>query len=481
MISANIDSMKTKKTYSSRRTFIKVAATTAFACNYVPSQVFGANSRINVAGIGVGGKGSSDVMGADKHGAKIVALCDVDLSRGARLIDFFTENDDKVKVYKDFRKMLEEMDKDIDAVTVSTPDHVHAPASLLAMQMGKHCYTQKPLTWSVHEARLMTEVAAKKAVVTQMGNQAHAGEPIRRAVELINAGIIGDVTEAHVMTNRPIWPQGMSSFPVKADIPKHLDWDLWLGPAPKRDFAKGILPFNWRGWWDYGTGALGDMACHIMDMAYWALDLGSPDSVVAQSGGNTEVSAPKWSVVTYQFPARGKKPPVMLKWYDGRDGDEPVVPAKELWEGVELYKRNKDGKFTGSSKYGSILVGTKGTLYFNRSNTNFVVKHLDGAITTGEKGYLDFVKEGFKAPEPTLARTKDEDYEWVNAIRSGGPQPLSNFAQSGPFSETVLLGNVDIRSGEKIEWDAKNLKARGNPDADKYIRRQYRKGWELPV
>ena len=183
---------------------------------------------------------------------------------------------------------------------------------LLAMQMGKHCYTQKPLTWSVHEARLMTEVAAKKGVVTQMGNQAHAGEPIRRAVELINAGIIGDVTEAHVMTNRPIWPQGMSSFPAKADIPKHLDWDLWLGPAPKRDFAKGILPFNWRGWWDYGTGALGDMACHIMDMAYWALDLGSPDSVVAQSGGNTEVSAPKWSVVTTNFPLVAKKPPVML-------------------------------------------------------------------------------------------------------------------------------------------------------------------------
>ncbi|MDE0821735.1 MAG: Gfo/Idh/MocA family oxidoreductase [Opitutales bacterium] len=473
--------MKFKKTDSSRRTFIKGAATAAFACNYVPSHVFGANSRVNVAGIGVGGKGSSDVMGADKHGAKIVALCDVDTSRGSRLIEYFTESDGKVKVYKDFRKMLEEMDKDIDAVTVSTPDHVHAPASLLAMQMGKHCYTQKPLTWSVHEARLMKELSEKKGVVTQMGNQAHAGEPIRRAVELVRAGIIGDVTEAHVMTNRPIWPQGMKKFPDKVEIPKNLDWDLWLGPAPKNDYGNGILPFNWRGWWDYGTGALGDRACHIMDLAYWSLELGAPISVEAESGGNTEVSPPNWSIVTYKFPGRCDKPPVTLKWYDGRDGNEPKVPAKELWEGVELYRKDKKGKFSGSSKYGSILVGTKGTLYFNRGNTNFVVKHQAGTVTTGEKGYLDFVKEGFKSPKQKLARTKDEDFEWINAIRNGGKLPLSNFSQSGPFSETVLLGNVAIRTGEKIEWDAKNLKAKGCPAADQFIRRKYRKGWELPV
>ena len=269
----------------------------------------------------------------------------------------------------------------------------------------------------------------------------------------------------------------MDKFPPKAEIPKHLEWELWLGPAPKRDFADGILPFNWRGWWDYGTGALGDMACHIMDMAYWSLELGAPDTVEAESGGNTKVSPPKWSVVTYQFPKRGDKPPVTLKWYDGKDENGPKVPAKELWEGVELYRKDKKG----ASKYGSFLIGTKGALYFNRGNTNFVVKHKDGTSTTGEKGYLDLVKEGFKAPEPYLARVKDEDSEWINAIRNGGELPLSNFSQSGPFSETVLLGNVAIRTGEKIVWDAKKLKAKGCKAAGRYIKRKYRKGWELPV
>ena len=474
--------MKFSKTYtSSRRTFLKTSATTALTCNFLPSHIFGANSRVHVASIGVGGKGSSDVMGADKHGGKIVGLCDVDLQRGSRIIEYFTENDSKIKIYQDYRKMLEEMEKDIDAVTVSTPDHVHAPASLLAMKMGKHCYCQKPLTWSVEESRLMTKVAEEKNLVTQMGNQAHAGEPIRRAVEVIRAGIIGDVTEAHVMTNRPIWAQGMEKYPEKADIPEGLDWDLWLGPAPKRHFAKGVLPFSWRGWWDYGTGALGDMACHIIDMAWWALELGTPVTVEAKSGGNTEVSPPKWSIVTYQFPARGKKPPVVLNWYDGKDGEEPIVPPKELWEGVELYKRDKDGKVMGSSKFGSILVGTKGTMYFNRGSTNFVIKHKSGTTTTGEMEYLDFIKEGFKAPEPYIPRTKDEDFEWINAIKNGGHAPQSNFSIAGPFSETVLLGNVAIRLGEKIEWDAKHLKAKDRPEADKYIRRKYRKGWELPV
>jgi predicted dehydrogenase len=474
--------MRSIQTYPSRRNVLRSTVGAAFACNFLPRHVFGANSRIQVASIGVGGKGSSDVMGADKHGGKIVALCDVDLKRGSRIIEYFTQNNIKVKVFRDFRKMLEVMDQEIDAVTVSTPDHVHAPASLLAMQMGKHCYTQKPLTWSVEESRLMARVAMEKGLVTQMGNQAHAGEAIRRAVELVQAGMIGEVTEAHIMTNRPIWPQGMEKYPTKSDIPEGLDWDIWLGPAEKRHYAEGILPFNWRGWWDFGTGALGDMACHIMDMAWWALELGAPESVEAVSGGNTAVSPPKWSIVNYRFPAREGKPPVTLKWYDGKDGDEPVVPPKELWEGVELYKRDKDGKVAnGASKYGSILVGTKGTLYFNRGSTEFVVKHKEGTLTTGEKGYLDFVKEGFAMPEKTLPRTKDEDFEWINAIRNGGSLPLSNFGNSGPFSETVLLGNVAIRSGEKIVWDAENMKAKGNPGADQYLRRQYRKGWELPV
>ncbi len=467
--------MKTKKTYSSRRTFVKVAATTAFACNYVPSQVFGANSRINVAGIGVGGKGSSDVMGADKHGAKIVALCDVDLSRGARLIDFFTENDDKVKVYKDFRKMLEEMDKDIDAVTVSTPDHVHAPASLLAMQMGKHCYTQKPLTWSVHEARLMTEVAAKKGVVTQMGNQAHAGEPIRRAVELINAGIIGDVTEAHVMTNRPIWPQGMSSFPVKADIPKHLDWDLWLGPAPKRDFAKGILPFNWRGWWDYGTGALGDMACHTLNMPFMGLDLFDPTSVVAETSGHNKETYPAKCKITFEFPEYKGRPALTMYWYDGGE-----KPDRDLFPKRSQIK-DKNGKeivadtraYARLLNTGSLVVGDKGS-FFSPGDYGQDARHT-GLLSGDKYTLVGDIEQEVEFPESPGHFT-----ELANAIK-GGPAPISNFPNyAGPLTETILLGNLAVYAdGKKIEWDAKNMVPTNAPEVAHIVRKEYHNGYEI--
>ena len=454
--------MKFRKIYSSRRTFIKAAATSALACNYLPSHVFGANDRVNVAGIGVGGKGASDVMGADKHGAKIVALCDVDTNRGSRLIEYFTEQDDKVKVYRDFRRMLDEMDKDIDAVTVSTPDHMHAPASLLAMQRGKHCYTQKPLTWSVHEARLMKEISEKKKLVTQMGNQAHAGEPIRRAVELVRAGIIGDVTEAHVRPNRPIWPQGMDKFPPKAEIPKHLEWDLWLGPAPKRDYADGILPFNWRGWWDYGTGALGDMACHLMDMAWWSLDLGVPHHVEARHGGNTKESPPNWAVIDYQFAARGKKPPVKLVWYDGKKDGVQNAPSMELTGGVEMVKgKGRQGKF------GTMLIGDKGRLFFNRFASTWMVTGRDA----------DEVKHVEKTTPKTIPRVKSNYTEWIDFAMGKGHAPLSRFEVAGPYTEVVLLGNLAIRANEPVEWspqkgEAKSAKANG------FVRRKYRKGWE---
>ena len=251
----------------SRRKFIG-ASSSAFAFQFVPSRVWGANERINLAGIGVGGKGTADVASAAKAGANVVALCDVDLNRGAKSIKEFSD----AKVYSDFREMLEKQ-KDIDAVTISAPDHIHGVAAMAAMDLGKHIYCQKPLTHSIYEARTLTKAAARNKLVTQMGNQAHAGEPIRRAVELVRAGIIGKVSQVHVWTNRPIWPQGMADRPVKEKIPAGLDWDLWLGPAPKVPYTSKYVPFKWRGWWDYGTGALGDMACHIMDMPYWALDL----------------------------------------------------------------------------------------------------------------------------------------------------------------------------------------------------------------
>ncbi|MGE4549955.1 MAG: Gfo/Idh/MocA family oxidoreductase [Opitutales bacterium] len=440
-----------KKTYHfTRRRFLGAAASTAFAFQFVPNRVWGANERVNVAGIGAGGKGASDIAGAAKHGANIVALCDVDINRASGTFKKF----DKAKQYTDFRVMLEKQ-KDIDAVTVSTPDHVHAVAAMAAMQLGKHVYCQKPLTHSIHEARVLTEAAAENKLITQMGNQAHAGEPIRRAVELVRAGILGKVTEAHVWTNRPIWPQGQAEALPKQKIPAGLDWDLWLGPAPKRDYNASYAPFKWRGWWDFGTGALGDMACHIMDMAYWSLELKYPDSVEAEQGGNTKQSGPNWSIITYQFPARGDNPPVKLVWYDGRKDGQANLPDDEASGGVNL------------KGYGSLLVGEKGNLYFNRGRTNWLV-------TGRDKDEVAQIQEDTPRSVP---RTQDEDFEWIEGIK-GGPTPLSHFAHSGPFTETVLLGNLAIRTGQKIDWDGPAMKP-SVPEAEQYVRREYRKDWSL--
>ena len=340
--------MKTKqnKTDMTRRRFIGASAVATFGFQVVPSRVFGANSRLAVAGIGSGGKGRADITGAAKAGADIVALCDVDESRA----DAMFKTHAKAKRFADFRVMLEKMGKSIDACTISTPDHTHAAATSMAMKMGKHCYTQKPLTHDVYEARHLTRLARETGVTTQMGNQAHASEPIRRAVELVRAGIIGNVTEAHIWTNRPIWPQGMKARPVRADVPKGLDWDLWLGSAAYRPYGKGYVPFSWRGWWDFGTGALGDMACHIMDMAWWSLELGSPTSVSARHGGNTGESAPNWAVIDYQFGYRGSRPPVKLVWYDGKKNGVQNAPSLETAGGVNMV-----GK--GGKGYGSLLIG----------------------------------------------------------------------------------------------------------------------------
>lgn len=438
-----------KKQYT-RRQFVGTSAATAFAFNFFPSRVFGANDRIHLAGIGVGGKGRGEINDSAKAGANIVALCDVDDVRAAETFKKFP----KAKRYKDFRVMLENQ-KDIDAVTVSTPDHTHAVAAVMAMKMGKHCYCQKPLTHSVYEARVMTEVAKEYGVVTQMGNQAHAGEPIRRAVELVQAGIIGDVTEAHMWTNRPVWPQGVNRPTGDHKVPDTLDWDLFLGPAPWRPYHPDYAPFKWRGYWDFGTGALGDMACHIMDMAYWSLGLGAPDSVEATQEGMTQESAPTASIVTYQFPKRGKKPPVKFVWYDGKKNGEQHFPPAEVVDGEDI------------RKYGTVLVGSKGKMYFNRGNTNWLIK-ANGVMAN----ITDIPK--------TIPRVPNEDVEWLDAIKNNNPdQPLSNFKRSGPFSEVVLLGNVAIRSGKKIEWDSKNLRVTNVPEANAYIKRDYRDGWGL--
>jgi predicted dehydrogenase len=323
----------------------------------------------------------------------------------------------------------------------------------MAMKMGKHVYCQKPLTHSVFEARLMAEIAQKNNVVTQMGNQAHAGEPIRRAVEVVRAGIIGKVTEAHIWTNRPIWDQGLKRPTETPSVPDHLDWDLWLGPAYYRPFHPSYVPFSWRGWWDFGTGALGDMACHIMDMAYWSLDLGAPLSIEAESGGGTQESPPKWSTITYQFPARGEQPPVKLVWYDGTRDGKQNLPSDDTVEGVP------------ADKFGTILIGDKGKMYFDRGNTNWIIKP-------------ESILSDFNEPPKTIPRTKNEDHEWVQGIK-GETTPLSNFSRSGPFTEMVLLGNVALRAGEKVEWDSKKLRVTNVPEANAYVYRPYRQGWSL--
>ncbi len=488
-----------------RRSFLGLTAS-SLAFTYIPKRVWGANERFYVAGIGVGGKGAGEVTDITKAGGTFVALCDVDEARAAKTFSSFPD----AKRYKDFRVMLEK-EKGIDAVTVSTPDHVHAVASLTAMSLGKHVYCQKPLTYSIHEARVMEQAAKYYKVQTQMGNQAHAGEPIRRAVELVRAGIIGPVREVHAWTNRPIWPQGQAVLKERDRLagqpkPEGLDWDLWVGPAPIRDYNACYVPFKWRGWWDFGTGALGDMACHIMDMAYWALDLGAPISVEAESGGQTKETGPDWSTITYQFAARrsagggdfgssvGPKsavetPALKYVWYDGnRDGKQNApyeLFARAVGEAAKAgaaearpkparpgktndkKKKKAAGATDSPGNWDVILVGDEGLMLFRRSSTDWIVTPSARA-------------EQFADTPKIIRRVPNEDAEWIAACK-GGPKPLSSFDYSSRLTEMVLLGNLAVRLGKKIEWDTVGLKARNAPEAEALIRRSYRKGWDLPV
>ena len=443
----------------SRRSFLTHSSAAVAAFTIVPKNAFGAADRINVGCVGIGGKGASDVSGAAGAGGTIVALCDVDDNRRMRRGKDIRDNYPKAKFYRDFRVMLEKEGKRIDAVTVSTPDHAHCHASVMAMRMGKHVYCQKPLTHSISEARLMATTAKECGVATQMGNQAHAGEPIRRAVELIRGGLIGKVSEVHTWTNRPIWPQGMAERPPTEEVPSGLDWDLWQGPAPRRPYNSAYCPFKWRGWWDYGTGALGDMGCHIMDMPFWALDLKYPTSVVAESKGNTKESGPTESTVTYRFPAGKYCHDLKFVWYDGIKRDGAQLPHQDIVGDADVPSDRLQSLFD------LVLVGDKGRFFFKRSNEKW---------TTAPSQLL----EDFEAPSKTIPRVRDEDAEWIEACKGGAPA-LSNFAYSGPFTEVVLLGNLAIRLGEKVEWDGPNMKSSNLPEADALIRRKYRKGWEL--
>ena len=435
------------KNYS-RRKFIKSASIGALGFQVVPSRVFGANDRVALAGIGAGGKGSSDIAGAHAAGADVVGLCDVDKGRLNQAVKKYPGS----KGFTDYRKLFDELGKSIDAVTVSTPDHMHFHAALRAVQMGKHTYVQKPLTHSIWEARQLALEAKKNKVITQMGNQAHAGEPIRRAVELIRSGVIGKVKEVHAWTNRPIWPQGLKDKLPAQEIPKNMNWDQWIGPAPMRAYNPGYAPFKWRGWWDFGTGALGDMGCHIMDMPFWALDLKYPSAVEAKQNGNSLECGPNKSIVTYTFPAGKYSHKMPYVWYDGG-----YMPEQSVFEGTIVNSQN-------AKKFDLILIGEKGKFLFNRNSTKW---------KTTPEGLLDDFN-----PDKSIPRVKNEDQEWIDAIRGVGSEPLSGFAYSGPFTETVLLGNLAVRLGKRIDWDGINLKATNAPEAAELIKRPYRKGWE---
>ena len=389
------------------------------------------NARLNVAVVGVAGmRGSSHLAGCASE--NIVALCDVDegfLGKAAEKLP-------KASKWADFREMLDK-DKSIDAVCVSTPDHLHAPIGVRAMRLGKHLYSEKPLAHSIHEARTMREVAAQTKVATQMGTQIHAGENYRRVVELLRAGVIGKVKEVHVYVGGAWTADG---WPKDDPLPPGLSWDLWTGPAAERPFSKGFHPTGWRRYWNYGGGHLADMGCHHIDLPFWALGLKAPTTCVAEGPPVNEIGAPPWLKVTWGF-ADGLK----LHWTHGDKRPEIFTQGRLKWAG------------------GNCFVGEKGMLFADYGQHKL----------WPEENFVDV-----EAPKPSIAPSPGHHAEWIAACK-GGPPALCNFDYAGALTECVLLGNVAYRSGQAIEWDSAGLKAKNSPEADAFLRREYRKGWNL--
>jgi len=398
--------------------------------------------KINIAAIGSGGRGKVDTNGTASE--NIVALCDVDFERARETFEKFPG----ARRFRDYREMLVEMDGEIDAVTVSTPDHLHFPAAMMAIEMGKHVFVQKPLTHTVREARLLTEAARRHRVVTQMANQGHSNEGTRLVKEWIEAGAIGDVHEVHMWTNRPIWPQNIPLPEERREVPATMDWNRWLGPTQFRPFHEAFAPFKWRGWWEWGCGAIGDMGCHTMDASFWALDLGAPERVSAKVDGGTEFSCPAGAEVTYEFPARGSMPPVVVKWFEGTLKNPPRPDALE--EGREM------------PKGGQIFYGSKGTILAG------------GDYCESPRLIPDSAMREMERPPKTLERVPEGHHgNWLRAIRGEIETPVSNFDYAGPLTEMALLGNVAIRCGVPFQWDARNLQC-DRPEAQAFIDKTYR-------
>jgi hypothetical protein len=462
---------------SSRRSFLGASAAlgTAF---WVAPQTFGRPSRsvlqnLSAACVGVGGKGDSDCSHIADHDVEIVGLCDVD----KRTLEKKSKEFKSAEQFTDFREMLDKLGDKVDIVTVSTPDHTHAAAAIKAMKMKKHVYCQKPLTWSIREARMMREIAAETGVVTQMGNQGTSENGLREAVEVIRSGAIGDVTEVHVWTNRPIWPQGVGRPAGEDKVPDHLNWDAWIGPAPMRPYKEGVYhSFNWRGWADFGTGALGDMACHTTNMPTMALELWDPIAVTAvQNPGIYENETfPSSSTLMFEFPERSGMVACKFYWYDGGNLPSDDLIA-QLPEGFR--KRINAQKAGGNKTSAALLVGSKGLLLSeNDYGAEFSLLPADSF-------------KDYKKPEQTLPRIpfkggSDERHKWefVESCRGNyKPGTMSNFGYAGRLTETILVGNLAVRAGagQRIEWDAKNLLSTNVPDLNKFVHREYREGWTL--
>ena len=476
-----------KKEPVSRRSFIRNTSIAASGFFIVPRHVLGRgfvapSDKLNIAAIGVGGKGAVNLDLAFNNGAEnIVALCDVDDRQSVK----GRKRWDKATYYNDYRELLDKESKRIDAVMVSTPDHMHAAIALPFMQLGKHVYVEKPLTHDIYEARALTEAARKYKVVTQMGNQGSSGDDTRKIETWIQDGVIGDVTTVHVWTNRPAWPQGIDSPEAHFEVPREVQWDLWLGTAPVRGYNPIYLPATWRGWVDFGTGSLGDMGCHFIDVPYRALQLGYPIAVECSVGSvykgffdqvNYADSYPPSSKIHIQFPARGSKPPVELIWYDGGilpKRPEELLPDEHMgeWDGGMIFEGSKGKIMAG-------LFGRKPTLLPTSSMNQTELPATKKALVAGG--------------------TEGHQKQWTDACKKGfGTYTSSSFDLSGPLTETVLMGNLAVRSynfrrpgteneaaypgRKKLLWDGANMRITNFDIANRFVKREYRDGWKIDI
>ncbi|MDD4870743.1 MAG: Gfo/Idh/MocA family oxidoreductase [Kiritimatiellae bacterium] len=466
----------------SRRQFIKGSVLTVAAlsgCQITGPAILktrSPNSKINTACVAVGGRGGAHVGPAATE--NLVAICDVDRNTLAKVL----KDHPNAKSFTDYRKMFDVMGKEIDAVFVATPDHTHTAATMLAIMSGKACYTEKPLTWDIEEAKALAKATAKMKVATQMGNGGHANQGNRLIVEWIRDGAVGEVQEVHTWTNRPIWPQGITERPPSKPVPESLDWDCWIGPAPYRDYHEGLHGFKWRGWQDFGCGAIGDMGCHTWDNVFWSMQPDYPEYVelLEINGPGGRETFPQQSKFKWVFPAKGKRPGFVAYWYSG--GFKPQAP-EELLNDPTRKQGDKKPEMPGS---GNLYIGTKGKLLVTGDAGNSPRLIPEKSMQDFLEGRKDKISKNFiePAPVPPEGKMSGQHYEFLLAARGEKPWnfPKTNFAEyAGALTEIMHIGAIAEKIGKvgfKIECDPKKriVKTR---EALPYVSREYRKGWKL--